>query len=231
MQKLIFILIALSTPIYSHKTYVLLPSIHDYKIVVKETEHTTSSGYSYYGDMSTYNSTQSCERYLDPKDALDLAIRHENMPILLAALNKLERFHETVDISSALLIICTNLQDAHSHKKSGYIFSGILGTLSVLPWLCRNEVISRPYYYYSYRRTTGETIVISGIFATFAALCALGTHVGFKDSSKTYLEMVHVLLNSRACILRDVYQLKALLATIHPLLTLDDQIKLSCCLR
>ncbi|KKP96014.1 MAG: hypothetical protein US13_C0001G0132 [candidate division TM6 bacterium GW2011_GWE2_36_25] len=205
--------------IHAYKTYELLPSAHEYKIVVQETEYTTINGYDSDGKISTHHFTQTRERYLEPKDAFDLGIRYESCSILHAALNKMEFFNEHIDISAALNVIVIKLQEAHSHRKASYWFSGIVGAAATSPWF--------------FSGTTAHKLIASGVIAGFAGLTALAAKHGFIATSKKYKNIIHMLLSSPACIIKNKKQLRYTLAEATSLLAQEDQAKLhillSCC--
>jgi len=199
MKKILLTLFLFNT-VHGYKVYELLPSAHEYKIVIKETEKTTIDGYDSEGRISTHSFTQSRELYLKPKDALDLAIRHKNCKILRAALNKLESFNESVNASAALDIINFEMQKARSNKKFGYWISGIISASSILPWL--TDV------------NTKDKLIVSGIINGFAALTAFFNYSNFKQTRKTYKKMVDLILHSPACIIKNEHQLNLSLMNI-----------------
>ena len=214
MKKLILPLILLSSSMNAYNTYELLPSVHEYKIVIKETEHTTIDGFDSEGRMTNQSFTQSRERYLDPKDAFDLGIRYGNCEILECALNKLETFNEKIDISSALNMVSIEMQNAHSSKKTGYWMSGIFGSFAVLPWLHNGG-------------DAKGKIIMSSIIGGFATISALLNHYGFKSTSNRYKRIIHLLLKSPACTINDKKQVKEALYQAQALLTEEDQIQLN----
>lgn len=218
MKKLLALIFAFQVT-QPYKTYELLPSAHEYKIVVQETEHTTIDGYDSDGKISTHHFTQSRERYLEPKDAFDLGIRYEYCAILRAALNKMELFHEYIDISAALNVIIIKLQEAHSSRKASYWISGVIGATATLPWLTD--------------ASTKGKIIMSGFIAGLAGLTALSGKHGFISTSKRYKNIIHMLLSSPACIIKNKKQLMRTLAEATTLLTKEDQANLrmliSCC--
>jgi len=209
MKNYILIIISAFSASNGYKTYELLPSAHEYKIVVNETEHTTIYGTNSAGHNSTQYFTQSRERYLLPKDAFDIAIRHKNMPILREALHKFELFEETVEITAALNIICDQLLQAKKCKKNGYWFGCVVGTCGMLPW-------------FSSELSTKHKAITSGVFAGFAGIMILLNRHTFKQIKKIYSNMINELLNSRACITKNKRELKKKLTTLHTLLSIEQ---------
>ncbi len=214
MKKIILPLLSLSTLLNAYNTYELLPSAHEYKIVIKESEHTTIDGFDSKGRMTTQSFTQNRERYLDPKDAFDLGIRYGNGEILTCALNKLETFNENVDISSALNMVGIEMQKARSNKKAGYWMSGIFGSFAILPWLHNNE-------------NQNGKIIMSSLIGGFATLSAILNHYGFKSTSKRYKKIIHLLLHSPACTVKNKHQVKEAIYHAKSLLTEEDQAHLN----
>jgi hypothetical protein len=214
MKKLILPILSFATLLNAYNTYELLPSVHEYKIVIKETEHTTIDGFDSKGRMTTQSFTQSRERYLEPKDAFDLAIRYGNCEILACALNKFKTFNEKVDISSALNMVSIEMQNARSSKKIGYVMCGIFGSFGILPWL------------HNQGDTKGK-IIMSSIIGGFATISALLNHHGFKSTSNRYKNIIHLLLNSPSCTIKDKLTAKKALYQARTLLTERDQLQLN----
>ena len=213
MKKLILPILSFATLLNAYNTYELLPSVHEYKIVIKESEHTTIDGFDSKGRMTTQSFTQSRERYLEPKDAFDLALRYGNCEILACALNKFETFNEKVDISSALNMVGIEMQKARSSKKAGYWMSGIFGSFAILPWL-HNE------------NTKGK-IIMSSLISGFATISAVLNHYGFKSTSKRYKNIIHLLLKSPSCTIKNKLTAKKALYQARTLLTERDQLQLN----
>lgn len=211
MKRLLILNLILLSSINAYKIYELLPSAHEYKIVIKEIEHTSIEGFDSDGKLSTHHFTQSRERYMAPKDAFDLGIRYQEIPIVRESLCKLELFNEAIDITAALNVIGDKLLEAKASKKARYWFSGIIGSCAALPWFLSNN--------------HDNNLIMSGFMGGIAILNAVLNHFEFKRTSQVYTAMIHMLLNSDACIVKNKKSLKRTLLNIQSLLTQEDQIK------
>jgi hypothetical protein len=229
MKKLLLLLSAASC--FSQvccTTYHLLPSSSDDKIIVEEITMRPIHGYSSSGESITLYQEHIKERQLELLDAYDIGIHHQQTDILCAALTKLQKKGQTVDITCALDVLYDSLLGERSHKHLHYILGGIFSACAIVPWLGSRTSLEQTlmpcggcYYVPAWRAHTSsntECFIASAVCVAIGGGIALYNHWCFKQASKKTIEVLSIIKNSGIAVMSDKQKARASLSRLRSLL-------------